>query len=55
MLCPMSMHKVTEFLSEISQFFKKDNATHAMYTLMDMIKGIKMSETVLFGVKNKCK
>ncbi|MDR0394478.1 MAG: hypothetical protein LBH77_04890, partial [Tannerella sp.] len=50
----MPMHKVTEFLSGISRFFKKDNATHAMYTLMDLIKGIKMSETVLLGVKSKC-
>lgn len=50
----MPMFKVTEFLSEISRFFKKDNANHAMFSIMDMIKGIKMTETVLFGTKSKC-
>jgi len=32
----MPMFKVTEFLSEISRFFKKDNANHAMFSIMDL-------------------
>ena len=48
------MHKVTAFLSEISAFFKKDDAHKAMYSIMDVIKWLRMSESVLFGMKSKC-
>ena len=50
----MPVHKVTDFLSEISSFFKKDDAHNAMYSIMDVIKWLKMTETSLFGVKSKC-
>lgn len=50
----MPVHKVTDFLSEISAFFKKDDAHNAMYSIMDVIKWLKMTETSLFGMKSKC-
>lgn len=34
----MPIHEVTDFLSEISAFFKKDDAHNAMYSIMDVIK-----------------
>lgn len=50
----MPVHKVTEFLSEIGSFFKKDDAHNAMYSIMDVIKWLRMTETSLFGMKSKC-
>ena len=50
----MPVHKVTDFLSEISSFLKKDDAHNAMYSIMDVIKWLKMTETSLFGMKSKC-
>ena len=50
----MPVHKVTDFLSEISAFFKKDDAHKAMYSIMDVIKWLKMTEASLFGMKSKC-
>ena len=50
----MPMHKVTDFLSEISVFFKKDDAHNAMYSIMDVIKWLRMTEQSLFGMKSKC-
>ena len=50
----MPVHKVTDFLSEISAFFKKDDAHNAMYSIMDVIKWLKMTESSLFGMKSKC-
>lgn len=50
----MPMHKVTGFLSEISAFFKKDDAHKAMYFIMDVVKWLRMSESTLFGKKSKC-
>lgn len=50
----MPIHKVTNFLSEISAFFKKDDAHTAMYSIMDVIKWLKMTESSLFGMKSKC-
>lgn len=50
----MPVHKVTDFLSEISAFFKKDDAHSAMYSIMDVIKWLKMTESSLFGMKSKC-
>ena len=49
----MPVHKVTNFLSEISAFFKNNDAHKAMYSIMDVIKWLKMSETHLFGMKSK--
>lgn len=50
----MPMHKVTKFLSEISTFFKKSDSDHAMFAIMDVIKGIRMNEWTLFGRKSRC-
>ena len=50
----MPIYKVTDFLSEISAFFKKDDAHSAMYSIMDVIKWLKMTESSLFGMKSKC-
>ena len=50
----MPMHKVTEFLSEISTFFKKNDSGRAMFTIMEVIKGIRMNEQTLFGRKSRC-
>ena len=50
----MSMYMVTEFLSEISTFFKKNDSGRAMFTIMEMIKGIRMNEQTLFGRKSRC-
>ena len=50
----MPLHKVTDFLSEISAFFKNNDAHKAMYSIMDVIKWLKMSEMSLFGMKSKC-
>ena len=51
---PMPGHKVSTFLSEISTFFKKNNAEGAMFTIMNVIKGVKMNEQTLFGRKSWC-
>ena len=32
----MPTHKVTNFLSEISLFFKNNDSDHAMFTIMDV-------------------
>ena len=45
----MPVHKVSTFLSEISTFFKKNTAEGAMFTIMNVIKGVKMNEQTLFG------
>ena len=50
----MLRHKVTNFLSEISTFFKKNDATHAMYTITNVIKGVRMNEKTLFGRTTRC-
>lgn len=50
----MPIHKVSTFLSKISTFFKKDSAEGAMFTIMSVIKGIKMYEQTLFGRKSRC-
>lgn len=33
----MPLHKVTDFLSEISSFFRKNDAHKAMYSILDVI------------------
>ena len=48
------MHKVTQYLSEISTFFKKSGSDHAMFSIMDVIKGMRMNELTLFGRKTRC-
>ena len=50
----MPVHKVTDFLSEISAFFGKNDAHKAMYSIMDVMKWLRMSEFTLFGMKSKC-
>ena len=49
----MPMHKVTKFLSEISTFFRKNNSDRAMFTIMEVIKGIRMNEWTLFERKSR--
>lgn len=46
--------KDTNFLSEISKFFKNNDSDRAMFTLMNVIKGIKMNERTLFGRTSRC-
>ena len=43
----MPVHKVTQFLSDISTFFKKSDSDHAMFAIMDVIKGIRINLTSL--------
>lgn len=50
----MPLHKATNFLSEISAFFRKDDAHNAMFSIMDVIKWLKMTESSLFRIKSKC-
>ncbi len=45
---PMLKTKGTNFLSEISAFFKNNDASKAMNSMMDMISGLNMSERTLF-------
>jgi len=52
LITPIPAHKVTNFLSEISAFFKKNASDNAI--IMNVIKGIKMSEQTLFGRKSRC-
>lgn len=50
----MLEYKVTTFLSEISTFFKNNNAESAMFTIMNVINGVRMNEQTLFGRKTRC-
>lgn len=50
----MPIYKVTDFLSEISAFFKNSDAHNAMYSILDVIKWLKMSEKPLLGIKSRC-
>lgn len=50
----MPLHKATNFLSEISVFFKNTDTHIAMNCIMDVIKWLKMSEMNLLGAKSKC-
>ena len=50
----MPMHKSTNFLSEISVFFENTDAHIAMSSIMDVIKWLKMTEKILFGVSSRC-
>lgn len=43
----MPLHKVTDFLSEISSFFRKNDAHKAMYSILDVIKWLKMNESLV--------
>lgn len=43
----MPLHKVTDFLSEISAFFRKNDAHKAMYSILDVIKWLRMNESTL--------
>lgn len=49
----MPLQKVTDFLLEISAFFKNNDAHKAKYSIMDVIKWLKMSEMSLFGMRSK--
>lgn len=49
----MPLHKFTTFLSEISTFFKNNDAHNAMNSITILLKGVKMSEKTLLGVASK--
>ncbi len=50
----MPILKNSTILSEISIFFKKNDSNSALFTIMEMLKGINMSEKTLFGRESKC-
>jgi hypothetical protein len=50
----MPIFKNITILSEISIFFKKKDSNNALFTIMEMLKGINISEKTLFGRENKC-
>lgn len=50
----MPKHKSTKNLSEIGTFFKKNDATSAMFNIMNTIKSLRMSEKLLFGRQSRC-
>lgn len=50
----MPVHESNTILSEISIFFKKNDSNRALFTIMDMLKVINMSEKASFGRKSKC-
>lgn len=50
----MPVHKFTQFLSGTSAYFKNNESGSAMFTIMNMIKGVKMNEQTLFGRKSRC-
>lgn len=45
----MSDHKNTNFLSEISSFFKKNDSSNAMFCILNVIESLSLSEKRLFG------
>ena len=45
----MSLHKSTQFLSEIAMFFKNNDATRAFSALVQILSTLKMSDQSLFG------
>lgn len=52
-LSPMPIHKGTNIFSEIGKFFKENDATSAMNTIMDMTSVLRLSEKRLFGSESK--
>ena len=48
------MHKSTNIFSEIGEFFKENDASKAMYTIMHILNGIPLSEKNLFKEVSKC-
>lgn len=51
----MPILKNSTILSDISIFFKKNDSNSALFTIMEMLKGINMSEKTLFGRESRCK
>lgn len=49
----MPSHKDTNIFSEIGKFFKENEATSAMNTIMDMTSVLRLSEKRLFGSESK--
>lgn len=47
------MHKSTDIFSEIGEFFKENDASKAMYTIMRILKGAPLSEKALFKEESK--
>ena len=50
----MPMHKSTNIFSEIGKFFKENDASKAMYTIMHILNAIPLSEKALFKEGSRC-
>ncbi len=50
---PMLVHNFTRFLSAMCTFIRKNDSDHALFIVMDVIKGIKMNEQTLFERKSR--
>ena len=50
----MPMHKDTNIFSEIGKFFKENNASSAMHTIMHIVNSLPLSEKRLFKEESKC-
>lgn len=48
------MGKGTNFISEIGKYFKENDATSAMNTIMDITRTLNLSEKRLFGEESRC-
>ena len=48
------MSKGTNFISEIGRYFKENDATSAMNTIMDITRTLNLSEKRLFGEESRC-
>ena len=48
------MSKGTNFISEIGRYFKENDATSAMNTIMDITHTLNLSEKRLFGEESRC-
>jgi len=51
---PMPIFKNNTILSEVSIFFKNNDSNQALFTRMEMLKGINMSEKILFERESPC-
>lgn len=51
---PYTSHKATDFLPEVNSFFKKYEANNAMYTIVCVVKDLKMKEKAFFDITSQC-
>lgn len=50
----MPMHKSTNIFSEIGKFFKENDASKAMYSIMHILNTLSLSEKTFFKEESKC-